>query len=401
VLALVRELPESRRESTELAKLGAVASTQVLNLAWRMGLGDQESEAVFREGVAMAERCGDRGPQARIRAAWAIRLGLNKGDLDGYLRFGREASRLADRTDDVSIQLEVRSIAMYATGFSGRLAESLAMADDLIAAYDRHPASDRGVLLANPHHTALWWRSYLLSAMARLDESERETRRALARARERSDDELLVWSLSVAQELANLRGELGRVLDCARQAVEAAERCGSQALLSYAYHFLGLAHCFREEWEAAIPSLERAWAIARKTGTNIILMPAGRTRQAAAHLALGDRDQALALAREAVATPGSVMSRITATIGLAQVILAHDGECDPDEARRLLDGALDAIAASGFAAEEPHARVVRAQLAERAGDPAAREHELREAHRLWSEMGAAAHAERWARARAR
>jgi class 3 adenylate cyclase/tetratricopeptide (TPR) repeat protein len=401
VLALVRELPESRRESTEMARLGAVAGAQVLNLAWRMGLGGDESEAVFRDGVAMAEHSGDRRLQALIRAACAIRLGLNEGDLDRYLRFGREASRLAEQTDDLPLQLEIRSIVMYATGFSGQLAESLAMADDLIAAYERDPASERGALLANPRHTALFWRAYLLTTMGRLDESERETQRAVTLARQRSDDELLVWSLSVAQELAALRGEVERVLDCARQAVAAAERCGSQGLVSYAYDFLGRAHCYREEWEAAIPALERAGAIARETGTNIIMAPAGRSHLAAAYLAVGDRDRALAVAREAVASPGSAMNRITAAIGLARVLLAGDGERDRDEAREILDGALDAIAASGYALEEPHARVERARWAEQAGDAPGRERELREAHRLWTKMGATAHAERVARALAR
>jgi adenylate cyclase len=401
VLALVRELPASRMESAEMAKLGAVAGAQVLNLAWRMGLGDEESEAVFRDGVAMAERSGEPRLQALVHAAWAIRLGLNKGDLEGYLWSAREALRLAEQTDDLPLQLEVRSVVMYATGFTGRLAESLAIADDLIAAYERHPTTGGGALLANPHHTALWWRAYLLGCMARLDESERETQRAVALARKRGDDELLVWSLSQALTLAYSRGNLEPVLDYAHQAVEAAERCGSQSLLSYAYDFLGRAHCFQGEWEAAIPALERAEAIARQTGTNTLFMPTGMSYQAKAHLALGDRDRAVAVAREGVACPGSATDRINAAIGLARVLLAGVEASELDEARELLTGALDAIAESGFVAEEPFAREELARLAERSGDAAARERELREAHRLWSAMGAAAHAERVARELAR
>jgi tetratricopeptide (TPR) repeat protein len=366
-----------------------------------MGLGDEESEAVFRDGVAMAERSGEPKLQALVHAAWAIRLGLNKGDLEGYLGFGQEALRLAEQIDDVPLQLEVRSIVMYATGFSGRLAESLALADDLIAAYERNPTAGGGALLANPHHTALWWRAYLLACTARLEESERETQRAVALAHKQGDDELLVWSLSVAVDLAYLRGDLEHVRDFAHQAVEAAERCGSQALVSYAYHFLGLAHCVRGEWEAAVPALERAGAIARETGTNIIMMPTGMSRLAEAHLALGDRDRALAVARESLAIPGSSMGRISAAIGLARVLLAGVDESDRDEARELLSAALDAIAESGFVAEEPFARAELARLAERAGDAAARERELREAQRLWSDMGATGHAERVARELAR
>jgi adenylate cyclase len=397
VLDLVRELPGSQKESREMAKLGAVACAQVLNLGWRMGLGDEESEAVFRDGVTMAERSGEARLQALVHAAWAIRLGLNKGDLEGYLGFAREALRLAEQTDDLPLQLEVRSVVMFATGFNGHLAESLALADDLIAAYERHPTASGGALLANPHHTALWWRAYLLACTARLDESERETQRTVALARTRGDDELLVWSLSQIQAVAFWRGDPGPVLDCAHQAVEAAERCGSQALVSYAYDFLGRAHCVREEWEAAVPALERARAIARETGTNILMMPTVMSFLAQAYLALGDRDRAVAVAREGVAGLGSANERINAAIGLAHVLLTGVEASDRDEARRLLTGALDAIAASGYAAREPFARVELARLAEHEGDPAARERELREAHRLWSDMGATGHAERVAR----
>jgi hypothetical protein len=91
------------------------------------------------------------------------------------------------------------------------------------------------------------------------------------------------------------------------------------------------------------------------------------------------------------------MARISAAIGLARVLLAGVERSDRDEARELLTGALDAIAESGFAAKEPFARVELARLAECEGDAAARERELREAHRLWSEMGATGHAERVAR----
>jgi hypothetical protein len=43
---------------------------------------------------------------------------------------------------------------------------------------------------------------------------------------------------------------------------------------------------------------------------------------------------------------------------------------------------------------EPFWREARAELAKLRGDDAARERELREAHRLYSEMGATYHAER-------
>jgi hypothetical protein len=55
------------------------------------------------------------------------------------------------------------------------------------------------------------------------------------------------------------------------------------------------------------------------------------------------------------------------------------------------------IEETGGRAHEPHVRIERARLAELCGDAAVRDRELREAHRLFVEMGASGHAERLAK----
>ncbi len=71
--------------------------------------------------------------------------------------------------------------------------------------------------------------------------------------------------------------------------------------------------------------------------------------------------------------------------------------CGPGSAagvRALLDTAERRVEETGAVALAPHVRLVRAELAEHLDDAAARDRELREAHRLFTEMGATGHAER-------
>src|SRR5438128_604478 len=82
---------------------------------------------------------------------------------------------------------------------------------------------------------------------------------------------------------------------------------------------------------------------------------------------------------------------------LLKRLFAWTGE-DTAEARvAALERALGAVRETGAKAFEPLVHVERAELASQSGDAEGRERELREAHRLFTAMGAAGHAARLAR----
>ena len=116
--------------------------------------------------------------------------------------------------------------------------------------------------------------------------------------------------------------------------------------------------------------------------------------------ARGEGPVARATAERAVAAAQErkmVSSEIEAQLGLARVLLA-EGDADSRAAiASALDRAAECVPITGARSFLPLIGVERAKLARLVGDEAGRERELREAHRLSTEIGATGHAQRLAK----
>ena len=85
-----------------------------------------------------------------------------------------------------------------------------------------------------------------------------------------------------------------------------------------------------------------------------------------------------------------------ASLALARVLLGSAGPAARAEIEAALARALELARDTGAKAFEPLVHVELAELARQSGDQEGRERELREAHRLFTEIGATGHAERLA-----
>ncbi len=92
-----------------------------------------------------------------------------------------------------------------------------------------------------------------------------------------------------------------------------------------------------------------------------------------------------------------VAREASAQLALAEARLAADGDVARPEIEAALQRASELTRQTGARLFTPQVHEQRAALAVLAGDGAEAERELREAHRLYSEMGATGHAERVAR----
>lgn len=119
---------------------------------------------------------------------------------------------------------------------------------------------------------------------------------------------------------------------------------------------------------------------------------------AAAHLGLGDRARALTLAEEAIAVCrrrggwefSALLTRIRALRETRGLQATRESEAALAEAEAWLE-------MSGAKSYEPFLHVERAELARLTGDDATRQRELREAHRLFLEIGGPIRAEQVAK----
>ena len=180
------------------------------------------------------------------------------------------------------------------------------------------------------------------------------------------------------------------------QGLESAEKSGSRLSLVYAHYSLGIAHCAAGNWKDAAGLLERALEISDESGAATLEEPSFLARLAHAYGALGDSraretaERALALARERRLP----LHELTAEIMRARVLRLTRGADGVPEIDAALANAETLVNSTGLESWRPYVHEERAELAAIQGDATTRERELREAQRLFSEMGATRHVER-------
>jgi tetratricopeptide (TPR) repeat protein len=182
--------------------------------------------------------------------------------------------------------------------------------------------------------------------------------------------------------------------------LEIAERIGGSMSRAMAWFNLGWAEGMRGERRKAIEALERSVAIAREGRTTGVMDAWRLALLGESYLGLGDLERALALVAEGVEiaqTRGHRSSETHASLALARVLLGSVGPAARAKIEAALARALELARETGAKAFEPLVHVERAELARLTGDEAGCERVLREAHRLFTEMGATRHAERLAR----
>jgi hypothetical protein len=155
-----------------------------------------------------------------------------------------------------------------------------------------------------------------------------------------------------------------------------------------------------EEWRRhAIEALERSLTISRERraaveGDALRLALLGES-----YLGLGDGERARGLVEEGLALAharGQPALEAHARLALARVLLGSAGPAARAEIEAALARALELALGMAGKAYEPLVHVELAELARQSGDQEAHERELREAHRLFTEIGATGHAERLA-----
>jgi ATP/maltotriose-dependent transcriptional regulator MalT len=176
----------------------------------------------------------------------------------------------------------------------------------------------------------------------------------------------------------------------AREVVESAERTGNQLARVMVSCALGIANVLNGSWHEALEALEQA--LANGKDRRLLCWEAKVLGEMAmVHLERGDRERALVVAQEAI----TVGRRLGTRLGEFSALLTRSRalrETLGVQATREIEAALAEANAwlemSGAKSYEPFLHVERAELARLAGDEASRRRELREAHRLFTEIGA-------------
>jgi len=396
----VRRLLRTLPHTSGTLELGATACWRLLSLGWRLGIPTSEAAVIFEEGRELAEESRDVRTLAALHGQYGIVLGAVGGDADEWVRYSREATRLADQTEDQGLQLAERGVLAFGCLWPGRLAEGLDACDTACQRPPADPTLGAEFIGASPVLGILVARAWILCRLARLNEATAVCERVETLVRAHGENELLsALEGRVRVELDIIFANPAAARDHARCALEAGEKVGTPTARMNGLWALGTAHRLNKQWDEAVAVLQEV--IGEATGGIYRFSEGGiRAELAEALLGRGDLDQAEHEAQAAVTVARAQHSRcdeLCANLALVHIQLTRaDSEALAHVEQALIRAQL-LIDETGARAWQPEVHECRAHLASLRGDTEAARHELDAVRRLYAEMGAAAQVERLTR----
>ena len=382
-------------ESEEATGLRLTACIHALIQGERMGVSEEEIVAIFEEGRELARRGGDKRSLVLLLGTYARAQQLH-GRPDEGLEKAQEALRLSEEIGDVPLRLAVLGTVPMVHFSLGRLAEGLALLERGIELAGDDVQRGDNPLVFNPLGTILMGRALTGGMLGRIPEARRDLDAAIALMRRIGDLPVLCAALSFYPSIADWAGDPSGTLEAARESLELAEARGSPLAIVMALQALGRAHILHESWADGAAALEQSLALMRKHDVGRVFESLTLAWLAEARTGQGNPEAALATGQEAVVLGrrlGTPTMEGAAHLAIARALLARGDAGDHQRIGDELDRAADLNDACGSRSFAPQVLVERAALARLCGDEKARERHLREAHRLFSEIGATGHAQ--------
>jgi len=397
VRSLVRALPHT----SETVELGASACLGALGLGWRLGIPTVEAAGIFEEGRQLAEENRDLRTLAALHGTYGVVRGLAGGDSDEYLRYSREAARVADQTEDQGLQLAGRGILACACLYAGRLAEGIKVCDTACQRLPADPTLGAEFTGFSPFLTILFAQAWTLTRLGRLNEAAAVCEGAETLVRAHGDNEVLTWlEAGPRSEMDVIFDNAAAASDHARCALEAGERSATPEVRMAALRAFGTARRLNAQRDEAVAALQEAVS-ATLSGVNRGSEGWYRAELAEALVGRGDLDRAEHEAQAAVTVAHAQHFRcdeIRANLALAHTVLRRAGAEALAHVEQALVRAQELIDETGARLYQPEVHECRAHLALLRGDAHSSQREIDAARRLYAEMGATAQVERLARA---
>jgi class 3 adenylate cyclase/tetratricopeptide (TPR) repeat protein len=400
----VRDLASHVADEQARNGLTLQACKEILALGWRGGVSAEEAESVFKQGRALAESLGDYLTVAVLLSSFGTARMSAAGSATDYVRCAEEAEPIVAAIAHPVVAATLGSFPMYAYLFAGYGAKVVEIADRVLAAVGSDNALGKDLTGFSPRVAAMQARTVGLMYLGRLNEADAQCREGLQLAESLGEIELLGWLDHDATWLAYTCGDTSSVLKHGRRSLELAKKNDTDSSLVIGYFSLGNSCLMAGQAAEAREALRESAEIARERKAFAALLPQVLSVLAEAQLALGERGEAEASAREAIERAhagGCDYYEAHAQLSLAQVLLAAGAGAPMGEVEKALNRAEELVEKTGGRALSPRILELRGRLAEARGDAKAAEGWLWAALELYRALGATGHAARLARARAK
>jgi adenylate cyclase len=395
----VQALLGGARESEEGAALRLEAAMGFMTLAWRMGVEEQQARAILADGLALAARKGDLRSRVQLLINFASMYSTGTFEPAGARDELEEAFELGRKSGDPELHFTVHEEMIDRLHFSGRLTDAAALCDAYVTL---GRVLERGTIVrGSPVAWSIGRRAWVWNEMGRLDAAADSLPECGAALREvASTGEYQSYTEILWAQNRVLAGDIGAACLHARQGFDIAEKVGGNLSRVWADQLLGVALALAGDPHAAVEHLVRALRTARETRTWLTIEAEILAHLAEACLSAGDVERARRLAEEAIEIARGRKTPVweaEAHLALARVLLARSGAAAKAEIESALATGLSLVQQTHARAYEPYVHELRAELARLDGDTGAHERALSEAHRLFTAIGAMAHAQRLAR----
>jgi adenylate cyclase len=378
----VRALTDRADDSDEARSMGLTARIFALGSGWRIGVPLDEQQTLFEEGMALV---GEDNLHAR---AILLLVGAEQDGRDArkFARLARESLALAAESGDPALYVAL-SPSVFALHATGDFRAGLEICERAIELAAGDPLVGTGINYVCPYAYCFGIKGMLTATVGDIEAGRAMAAEGLRMAGECGDVEVVGICHLYSTYIEYFAGESEAALRHVRAAVEIIEQTGGAFFLAYAWYLLGLAESMRGEWQSTVDALERTRAVI-DAGTAVALQ-AALAVLGEAYMHVGDPERARTTIDDAIGdarTDGNVFGETLGTLSLASSLVAAGAPVDEiDEALERLSQLATETGAVIF---EPRVELLRAELAERRGDDAARERALREARRLFAQIGA-------------
>ncbi len=393
VRALLGRVPES----PETLALGVLARARMISNGALLGQ-TEEAATLFAEGADLAERLGH--PESRVMLLNAYGFArFSGGAIEEAFIHISEAVRLADHSGNDLLRFLARAPLTLVLAVRGDLRGALAIADEEETLCGSDPDVGAQMLGFSPYGMTLVHRGLVLTLLGRLADAAQVLERAIALGQVRRDTEVLIAAHAYTAWLSEFAGDAARALRDAHRAVELVEAATGRMMGLGSAMTFGRALLLNEQWCEAATRLEQALDDMREHQVALQVEAFVLADLARAVAALGDYGRARLLADEAVSTAQrqGTYFEVAARLARAHVQRLSDGAHAAAAIEADLQQAMAVVERTEARVYTPFIHVERAELARLLGDEAAYQRELREAHRLFTAMGATGHAERISR----